>query len=135
MNPHAFKRLTMASLFLCAVSITLWLSVAPNATWHFTYSSGQPATQNNFDLTLSRGMTLSYTSNRWIRWSLRSVTLPLGAILLATAVLPLAWFRRTSKRPTAGFCTNCGYDLCATPERCPECGVVVPPLARASRPC
>ena len=41
------------------------------------------------------------------------------------AVLPLvrgASFVRRRRRVREGHCEKCGYDLRATPERCPECG-------------
>jgi hypothetical protein len=50
---------------------------------------------------------------------------PHWSLALASAVMPAVWlfrWRRHRERPKAGVCRSCGYDLRATPERCPECG-------------
>jgi hypothetical protein len=57
-----------------------------------------------------------------------SVTAPLWLVAMVSAVLPAAKMTarlcRRWKRCPRGGCSRCGYDLRATPERCPECGRV-----------
>jgi tetratricopeptide (TPR) repeat protein len=48
-------------------------------------------------------------------------------IIPLAVVLPVVWGRfraRTRCRVSRGLCLACGYDLRATPRRCPECGMV-----------
>ncbi len=79
-------------------------------------------------LTLLPGQTVREGDMlRSVEW----VNLPYWPAIAVLSVLPMVWLlvtlRRSGRRAFRarfGRCLNCGYDVRATPGRCPECGTV-----------
>jgi hypothetical protein len=74
------------------------------------------------------------------------LTLPHWAVIVSFVLLmapPALRLRTLKQRRAAGQCVHCGYDLRATPDRCPECGSptgvdtppahALPPVPRRTR--
>lgn len=65
-------------------------------------------------------------------WRNIRVALPYWAIVATLSAAPLCWLaarkviRGRRWRLEHGLCARCGYDIRATPDRCPECGTAVP---------
>ena len=59
--------------------------------------------------------------------SVTAIGVPCWFVVLLSSVLPGTHYlrrRRRRHRAARNRCQTCGYDLRATPDRCPECGVV-----------
>ena len=57
----------------------------------------------------------------------RDAAVPHWVVSLLLAIPPALWLRAAARRRRSrrlGHCGSCGYDLRATPDRCPECGTV-----------
>ena len=99
------------------------------------FSINRPASNNSYH-SFSIGRYDSHWPSAWV---LSQVGYPVGTIgywhlylhywfLMIAFALPGLWraFQIVSRNreSNAGLCSICGYDLRATPDRCPECGTV-----------
>jgi hypothetical protein len=102
---------------------TLMITFAP------TLSDGFIPMPPNLAVLSSKNPFMAYTvqSSPRMSWV---VIVPFWSVVPALAAMIglLLWrdrsWRRRDRREREGLCVNCGYDLRATPERCPECGTI-----------
>jgi len=127
-----------------AVAMSLVLCVATAALWVRSYQHLPRNLELRYQAANENRLLCSISSSQgnlglfWIRWPdhdspLRSndgarhdhyVGVPYWLLLLLFAVAPSIRVARGWRRPLKGVCGTCGYDLRATPDRCPECGAV-----------
>jgi hypothetical protein len=98
------------------------------ATWHFAHGGEEPYYPRlgvigdpegrwwDWGYAFSAG---SSGDSRWI-----GIEIPLYVLVLLTALIPLTSLYRRVRRQDFTKCRFCGYDLRATPARCPECGTI-----------
>jgi hypothetical protein len=142
------------SLICCLIVLALWVrSFFAYDVWGIYPSSSEGIQLHNvegalwlfsgYDLDSNNPLWLHYASEKRqpggaeFEWRLYKYTdlcgveihLPHWFAALVFAILPSLWLFLRLRNPRAkrlrlGLCPSCGYDLRATPNRCPECGAV-----------
>lgn len=96
------------------------------AVWRVVPGSPLPPTlPREFLGFFTRRSTWSYPTGQLGAATAHGVTFGTLQILTTLPLAELITARLLRRRPRAGCCRVCGYDLRASPERCPECGTPV----------
>ena len=81
-------------------------------------------------ITMNQNAAFDWTRQKQPGASYIRLVMPLWELAAIFALVPSVWFLFRPRR-APGLCVACGYDMRATPDRCPECGLAtarpVPP--------
>jgi len=159
MRRKLFNVLSAVSLVLCVATVTLWVGSyfhgLPRYCRYWQLGSGEAriSLSNGDGIAVTvggirpnprnpepegwsariPGVWLSYTSAFPDQRHLRLVIghwLAAGATAMLFCWTLSARMRETRLRRLLNLCPTCGYDLRASPDRCPECGTPVPVRAK-----
>lgn len=114
-----------------------WLDVTWSSNPSVNYPAGGPllptmswSSRSGFGLFVDRQRSSGYFGESGF-----ALVVPDWSLLAAASTLPFVWLIRRGlairQKAMEGRCRRCGYDLRATPDRCPECGTQVLQLIRA----
>jgi hypothetical protein len=120
-------------LFTLAAALSLVLCIATGVQWtlegdrHLILRDGGDgigggSSNASYVLFAERGnVGFAWRYSHW-----HSIFLPAWLVVFVAAILPACWYAHWVSRrgKPVGYCPACGYDLRATPDRCPECGKV-----------
>ena len=115
-------------------------SILPFQGWTYSPNPANPGYTAQYYPTFwgRLGFIYTYADNRDDSGfsATRMIGLPFWLLCFVTAIAPLGATLSAGRRHrranllSAGRCLSCGYDLRATPDRCPECGTI-PEKAKA----
>ena len=145
MRRRLLNPLAWLSLFCCFAALPLWVR-SYWATDEITYRGTERAFRvrsycGAIEVISSRFMIVltgwSHIFNSryypaesgWMDMADLTWRVPYFSFFVWTAAVPwywllIPWLRRRSRLQRCGLCPTCGYDLRATPNRCPECGTI-----------
>jgi hypothetical protein len=108
------KRQRRAVLIGCALVIPIWIA----CLYCMLFANDIEAVFPYHDLT-TRGKHYFVDGHRLNATLVQSTfwCITVGGALIVASL------KRRNPKSMPGFCETCGYDLRATPERCPECGI------------
>jgi hypothetical protein len=115
------------SITLCFVfTLVAFRSDTGIDDWHFTHVTATGLDSHFVIHFTTRGIP-GFASFEGRKLQYSELWIPYWLLILLSGVPGVLWVQSERKRKRLlgdGICVQCGYDMRATPGRCPECGAV-----------